>query len=70
MLSNLFQWVNGLSRTRRKSLGEWCMLGSALFILPLLMLDAPGVIVKVVLQLLWLAVLGAGFWLVSQSGKQ
>ena len=36
------------------------LLGSSLFIVPLLFLDNPGVVVKVVLQLLWALAIAAG----------
>jgi len=36
------------------------LLGSSLFIVPLLFLDNPGVVAKVVLQLLWALTIAAG----------
>jgi hypothetical protein len=49
-----------LSAKQRKNIGEFMLLGSSLFIVPLLFLDNPGVVVKVVLQLLWALTIAAG----------
>jgi len=49
-----------LSAKQRKNIGEFMLLGSSLFIVPLLFLDNPGVLVKVVLQLLWALTIAAG----------
>ncbi len=49
-----------LSAKQRKNIGEFMLLGSSLFIVPLLFLDNPGVVVKVVLQLLWALAIAAG----------
>ncbi|WP_246873070.1 hypothetical protein [Pantoea ananatis] len=40
----------------RKSAGEWGFLVSMLFVVPLLLMEQPGIIDSVVLQLLWAAV--------------
>ncbi|WP_336803958.1 hypothetical protein [Erwinia aphidicola] len=37
-----------ISAKQRKNIGEFMLLGSSLFIVPLLFLDNPGVVVKVV----------------------
>lgn len=49
-----------LSAKQRKNIGEFMLLGSSLLIVPLLFLDNPGVVVKVVLQLLWALAIAAG----------
>lgn len=49
-----------ISAKQRKNIGEFMLLGSSLFIVPLLFLDNPGVVVKVVLQLLWALTIAAG----------
>lgn len=49
-----------LSAKQRKNIGEFMLLGSSLFIVPLLFLDNPGVVMKVVLQLLWALTIAAG----------
>lgn len=49
-----------LSAKQRKNIGEFFLLGSSLFIVPLLFLDNPGVVVKVVLQLLWALAIAVG----------
>jgi len=49
-----------LSAKQRKNIGEFMLLGSSLFIVPLLFLDNPGVVMKGVLQLLWALTIAAG----------
>ncbi|KYP82483.1 hypothetical protein WB66_23020 [bacteria symbiont BFo1 of Frankliniella occidentalis] len=49
-----------ISAKQRKNIGEFMLLGSSLFIVPLLFLDNPGVVAKVVLQLLWALTIAAG----------
>lgn len=58
------------SPKQRKNIGEFMMLGSCLFIVPLLFLKDPGVVMKVVLQLLWALVASAGALLVFDDKKK
>lgn len=55
------------SAEKRKNIGEFMLLGSSLAILPLLFLKDPGIVTKVVLQLIWALVIAAGFLLVSST---
>lgn len=69
----LFYRVSGayrLTPKQRKNIGEYLLLGSSLFIVPLLFLDKPGTIVKVVLQLLWALTIAAGVMLAHVDKKK
>ncbi|AXU98084.1 MULTISPECIES: hypothetical protein [Erwinia] len=59
-----------LSPEQRKNIGEYLLLGSSLFIVPLLFLDNPGIVVKVVLQLLWALTIAAGAMLAHVQKKK
>ena len=59
-----------LTPARRKNIGEFLLLGSSLMIVPLLFLRDPGIVVKVVLQLVWALMIAAGFLLTYNGKKQ
>ncbi|WP_455916987.1 hypothetical protein [Pantoea agglomerans] len=65
MLTAIRKRLSAVPPARRKSWGEWCMLVSALCIVPLLFLHNLGAGVKILLQLLWVIILAAGFWLAA-----
>ncbi|MEN4932066.1 hypothetical protein ABEI22_23610 [Erwinia billingiae] len=70
MLSAIRKRLSAVPPARRKSWGEWCMLGSALFIVPLLVFHNLSTGVKAALQLLWVIILAAGFWLAGSVKKR
>lgn len=69
MLSAIRKRLSAVPPARRKSWGEWCMLASALCIVPLLVMHDLSIGIKAVLQLLWVIILAAGFWLADSVKK-